>query len=227
MHAEVTELEDGHWGLFVTSEIFEPGEMPKRLDRKIPVKERSAGEISVTSDRSYRNGEDRRILEELRSEGIVVDEMAKKALEPISVLILGAVAAASAGFFGKMGSDAWDGLKSRISALLARRRAENREFVFVIELRFVRLSGPQIVRIFTTSPEESALERLLASLPDELEEKLQALTESLPSDTGIVAFEYRSGELSPSYAVREDCVPLRVIARSSAADEAKNVEPQR
>jgi hypothetical protein len=133
--------------LVAESELFETsGQLPPlTADREMLVHTFPLDRITIVRDRSYRHADDVAILDDLaRDLSIGIEVLEKKALEPLSVLLL-AVTGASAlfvgGFLNKMGGDAWDYLKPKIAQLLARRRIDQPEYLFVFEVQVHRPSG--------------------------------------------------------------------------------------
>ena len=127
---EQLELDDGEWGLIVTSEMFDMSATPPPLssEREMSVRTFALDQVTVVRDRSYRHEGDAAIFDELTANTAVsVERLEKKALEPISasvrVFFVGAAAFVT-GILNKMSGDTWEYAKPRIAKLLAHRKAD-------------------------------------------------------------------------------------------------------
>ena len=210
IRAEVQELEDGEWGLFAVSELFEENEVPPLGDRDMVVREVAADVFTIVRDRSYRHEEDQRVLDDLRGSGFRIDTEEKKALEPLSVLVIAVGAAASmfaAGFLNKMGSDAWDALKTAVRRLLDRKRREQVEFLLVFELQIHGPAHPLSVKVILDSPTADLLEKFWATGLHDFEREALVLAASAPPELRVFVYRFTESGLVPNYAVRRDCVP--------------------
>lgn len=210
----VEELPDGEWALVAESEVFETTGPPPPLtsDREMLIHAYPIDRFTIVRDRSYRHSDDLTILDEIASDfSINIEVMEKKALEPLSVLLL-AVSAASAafagGFLSKMGSDAWDYLKPRIARLLARRRIDQPEHLFVFEVQAHRPSGVLAIQCILTNPTQDDLDRFWSEGLRKLDTLLPAII-SFPDEICKVVVKYSEGDLHAEFAVRKDCVALK------------------
>lgn len=212
--AEVVPLEDGQFGLLATSEIFEPGDELSTLSdqREMALQHFDAGSITVVFDRSYRSAEDAALLAEIESiPSIKVRPYEKKAVEPLSVLLVALAFGASAfvgGLLNKAGSDAWDWLKPRVALLLSRRRQTLPEFLLVFEVQLQRHSGPLSIQCILTSPSEADVDLFWSAGLLSLEDLLPSLASTGP-DIRRIVLHFEAGALVPGFAVRRDCVPLQ------------------
>jgi len=210
IRAEVQQLEDGEWGLFAVSEVFEGDEIPPLGDRDMILREIPADVFTIVCDRSYRDDEDQRLLDELRGSGFRIDTEEKKAVEPLSVLLIAVGAAASmfaAGFLNKMGSDAWDALKTAVQRLLARRRRQQIEYLLIFELQIHRPAGPLSVKVILDTPTTDLLARFWTAGLAEFEGEALLLASSAPAELRMFVYVFTETGLIPKYAVRRDCVP--------------------
>lgn len=220
VHAEVRQMQDGSSQLVATTEIFEPGDVLPfdPHGRRMIVREYDSGRVTLVADRSYTAAEDWDSLEAISQElDARLERFEKKALEPISVLLLavaGAAAAFATGFLNKMGGEAWDAVKPRLAQLLGRRRAEKEEFLFVFEVQLVRAEGPLSIQCILTSPTKDEMQRFWSDGMAQLQEQLPALL-SAGSEISRVVLHYQDGAVVPGFAVRSDCVPLQLGSRST------------
>ncbi len=124
-------------------------------------------------------------------------------------------AGATSGFQSKMGGDAWEFLKQRVSQLLARRRAEKREFLFIVELQVRRESDLFSVQCILTSPSAEQLEVFWSNGLALLQRQLPALLQLGP-EIRRVTLHYANGRIEPGFAVRKDCVPLALDMKQAS-----------
>ncbi len=211
------ETGDGELEAIAISEIFEPGdELPlEAAEKKMALRAFKHGQLTVVADLSYRNPPDQEMLAEFEAEtNAVVEHFEKKALEPLSVLTLGLVAGAltafASGFLSKMGGDAWDFVKLKLARLLARRREEEREFLFILEVQLERDAGLLSVQCILTSPSPDDLERFWVDGMQELEHWLVRLVKLGPEVSQVV-LHYQDQHVIPGFGVRSDCVPLKIL----------------
>jgi hypothetical protein len=130
----------------------------------------------------------------------------KKALDPLSILLLG-LGCFAGGFIGKMGGDTWEALKLRIGELLARRRQDRNEYLFVLEVQVERPGGFVSLFCLLDTPSSDDLEQFWTIGLAQLRALLPILTASSPDILRFV-LQFKEGTLLPVYAVRKDCVPL-------------------
>jgi hypothetical protein len=218
--AEVRELDDGEFALVSISEVFEPGdELPPLSDsREMSIRRFSEDAVHVVYDRSYLNSDERAILDALEAlDSIKMEEEGKKALEPVSILLIGLMAAGgaiAAGFLNKLGADAWDYLREKLKELLARKRQQPDEYLVIIEIQTQR--GDQLLSVQTilSSPLPQDLDQFLDHGLPQLESLFGQLMTLDPSVRKVVLM-YTDNRLSISYAIRKDSVPLQIVPRSN------------
>lgn len=215
VNAEVRELPDGEYALMAITEVFEPGDdlRAPSEDRELRIRMYEQGVLTIVYDRSYRNEDDLQVLNEIAgSPQIRLESEEKKALEPISILLLAlaaGVTAFSAGFLNKMGADTWDYLKPRLAHLLARRRTESPNFLFILELQLQRETGVLAIQCILSNPSQGEFEEFWSSGLEALNNLLPQLL-SLHTDVRKVVLHYQEGRLVPGFGVRKDCVPLQL-----------------
>jgi hypothetical protein len=213
--AELRQLEDGEYAVVGISEIFEEGDViPFKNDgREIPICEFSENRIHIMYDRSYINREDIKEIENLKNLlNAEAEEEGKKALEPISVLGLGAafiLGGISSGFLNKVGEDGYELLKNKIKNLLNRKRLNKQEYLFRLETNIEREDGILNIVTIITNPTNEDIDSLLSSGLKQLDQ----LTERLgPETTNIkkIVCEFRAGELREPFGIRKDAVPVKL-----------------
>lgn len=207
--AEVVRRDDGEFNLEAISEMFEAGEIPSLSERMMLLRTFDHHRLTLVRDRSYEADSD--LFADLsENPNFSVELEGKKALEPISVLLLGMAGAASlftAGFLNKMGADAYDALKVRIADLLSRRRRDRNEYLFVFEVQVERPGGFISIYCILDTPSIDDLHQFWAIGLAQLRTLLPLLIGAPPEISRFV-FQFKEGKLIPAYAVRKDCVPL-------------------
>jgi hypothetical protein len=211
VRGEVQQLDDGEWGLFAVLEVFEGDDAPPLGDRDMALREIAANVFTIVCDRTYRDDNDHALLDELRGRGFRIEIEEKKAVEPLSILLIAAGAAASmfaAGFLNKMGSHAWHALKAATQRLLATKRQQQIEYRLIFELQIHRPDGPLSVKVILDTPTTHLLEMFWTTGLGALERKALLLAASSPADLRICVYAFTETGLVPKYAVRKDCFPL-------------------
>jgi hypothetical protein len=215
LEAHLVQLDDDEWALVAESEIFDPSTPlpPVSSEREMSLHAFPENRITIISDRSYRSQEDRALIEELSSRlSAHAEVMEKKALEPLSVLLIGMSAAATAfmaGFLNKMGGDAWNCLKESAKKLLANRRADQSEYLFIFEIQVRRASALLSVQCILTNPDTGEIEEFWSKGLARLEALLPLFMNS-PEEIRRVVVSYKNGEFKGLFAVRSDCVGLHI-----------------
>jgi len=211
--AELVQLPDGEFAVEETVQIFEPGDVIdlKNDGRTMPIGNAPPDRLVIRYDCSYMNPEDQAILCEMRdSVGIEVEEQGKKALEPISVLVIAASFALgqiASGFLSKMGEDAWDFVKGRLAQLLRRKKSEQEDHLLMFSF-YVR-EDDRVLSLETilTNPTDADIDQFTR-------EGLQLLDQMAPEyfrvDPNLVrvVHEYTDGKVLVRFGVRKDAVPL-------------------
>jgi hypothetical protein len=214
VRAFVEQLPDGEWALVAESEVFDTsGPLPPlATDREMVIREYPLDQITVVQDRSYRHPDDRAIIDDLvQGLPVNVEVYGKKALEPLSVLILAMSAGAAAfagGFLNKMGSDAWDYLKPRIAKLLVRRKEDQPEYLFILEVQVCRPTGVLAIQCILTNPSQADLEQFWSDGVQKLDSLLPSML-SLPGYIRKVVITYSDGSFHGQFAVRKDCIGMQ------------------
>ena len=129
--AEITHLPDGEHALEGEIEIFESGPLPPlRTDRSMHFKELPRDSLVLTIDRSFSRPEFQDAVGAIAQElGTPVQRAAKKALEPIAVLIISASSLAlgsfSKSFFSRLGETAADLVAQKLKEMFSPRQTRD------------------------------------------------------------------------------------------------------
>ena len=213
--SEVIKLQDGEYALQGTLELFEESDSLESLigdGRKIPIKDQDIQTIAVECDRTFRDKEGQELLRDLSQISGGVEkpiEILKKALEPVSTLLIIAgifvVGSIAKGFFSKLGSDAYDGLKGALAKYYRRSSSSEHilDFCFLVKQQNINIE----VHVLIVNPSEQKLNELFISRFNGVDAQLVSLPLT-ESDIAKVVFEYKNQRLLMCYAVRCDSVPL-------------------
>jgi len=181
--AEVINLPDGHYALEATSEIFEDSDRPQILagdGREIPLHYAETRTFAIQYDRTFRDEDGQLLVKQLHElsglqEGPV--EFAKKALEPIQVLMIGAgvfiVGSIARGFLSKLGSDIYEKLRDTLVQYYRKRKRPDSilDFCFYVNDR-----GKEVeVHVLLTNPTDEDVSELLDKHFAELDKLLTSL----------------------------------------------------
>jgi hypothetical protein len=212
VEAHVEETTDGELKLIGVVEEFERGDsIPYDPSRQMFMRSNADGRLHITFDRSYRDTRSLALIRDIAAIlGTQPQPEAKKALEPLSILVLTGTFVAggiASGFFKEVGSDGYKALKDKIRLALARRKAKKKPYLF----RFSALVGLEDrtveVDFLLTEPTTEALERLFHSHLAVADSMLIDYLRTQPEVQRVV-FDASGPKLEFSYAVRSDCVPL-------------------
>src|SRR6266487_796878 len=220
--ARVVPLDDGYHGVEAEMEIFEPqDELPTfQFSKDIPINTFPNEALQVVYDRSYTNGEDQTDIRELSEAlGTEPQEYVKKALEPLSVLMIGGagfvLGQIAAGFFGRLGEDGYAAFKQGLNRLFKRNTLRGKESLLQLSFTLEYQGTVFETQLILTKPDATDLEQVLA-------EGLAALDRIVPrlvtADANLskLVFEYRKGGIVLRYGVRKDGYPM--IWKSSIDD---------
>ena len=216
--SEVIQLEDGERAVESIIEIFEDGDSADLLvgdGRSIEVSKSDVPTFRVEYDRSYDTEDGQRLISALRalSHDSEVAPVAKKALEPISTLIIAAgvfiAGTIAKSFFTKLGEDLYKGLKTILANHFERLGTSTPR---LLDLRLTAVYKEDFVEVHVLleNPTAAALEALftadLAGIDDLV----------LGIDTGGIkiakfVFQYKDGQLTILHAVSRACAPLRLL----------------
>lgn len=221
--AEVVSLDDDEYGLDSIIQIWEANDDAAQLrgdGREIPLQVDDHPMYSVVVDRSFQDREGKQLvadLRELAGDGCEVSFYGKKAVDPVSTLMIAAGAFAvgglANGFFGRLGSDLYDALSRRLGAFYERRQLGDG----LLDLLLVAERGSRRfeVHILVSRPREASINSLFDGRFEALDAIVIPIAEHEP-DLAKVVLEWRDGRLCPLYAVRRDAVPTIFDLRAAA-----------
>jgi hypothetical protein len=212
--AQIEELPDGEFAVDGIAEIYEQGQDAEFKDdgREIPM-ELTGESIKVSPDRSYLQPNDKELLLELQE--LVKGEIKpsiKKALEPISILIIVASFIAGGiaqGFLAKIGEDAWDKLKGKINELVNSKARIEKDRLLVFEFIVGSEENPLCLETILTNPNESEIAKFLDEGLKKLDEKTNHYFQHRHYLRKVV-FEYKDNKLKVIFGLRKDAVPLSI-----------------
>lgn len=219
--AEVVELVDGEFALFVETEVWERGDSLETLQgdgRAIPVRIYPHETFSVGYDRMFSHGEGRALVDslaELAGQDQAPRMTLKKSLDPVGILEIHTgilvVGAIGAGFLAKLGADIYDNLKKQLQSFFS--EDSDRDYILDFTLGVESADRQHEVHLLLSRPNPDDLEAFF----DQRLEGLDFLVEQvlqLGTDTDIarIVVEWAEGALKLKYAVRTDGVPIHFHA---------------
>lgn len=215
--AEVVEIEDGHYALQATAEVFDEDDSTDSVagdGRRLKIRTGDVDSIAVVFDRTFRDDDGMKLIRELAEisgKNEKPMETGKKSVEPVSILIITvgafAVGSIAQGFFSKLGSDVYELLKKSLTKYFRKKRSYEQilDFCFLIKHGERNME----VHLLVVSPSEEKLNSLLASEFRLLDKVLMSLPIN-QLDIVKVVFEYEDEQISLLYAVTADCVPWTI-----------------
>lgn len=213
--AEVVPLEDGEYAVETVAECWEDDDTPEVLtgDRHRSLRLRIDDDYEkfvVRYDRTFLDDDGWRLIQEIATlSGTEPREEGKKALEPVSILVIAAgafvLSSTASGFFNKLGSDLYDTLKSKLRTFFERNpeREVLMDFEMVVQGEEHRFEVHVLVD--DTTPQK--IEELFNRRFDGLDRIVEAISRKVPGTARIV-LEWREGRMHLRYVVRSDGVPL-------------------
>lgn len=219
VEAWVEDLPSGISVLKARGELFEPDDaLPEEIGKPIVEKHHSGGPLRLALDMSYQG---REFDDDITSLSAVLGSKPqlelKKAVEPLSILILSGtfvLGAIASGFIGSIGSDAYGLLKTKLKAMLAKQRNRTKEQLLVFEFTISHQGNRVAVHTIVTNPDDTAIDGMLGNAVYELD-KIHPDLFSERHHLGRLVYMYEQGKLSFLYGVREDGYPVNF----------RNVEP--
>jgi hypothetical protein len=212
--AEVVPLEDGEYALETVGEYWEEGDSLESLSgdgRTLRVRTDDYDTFGVRYDRSFRDDDGRAFIGELSALAAAEPQAEeKKALEPVSTLVIAAGAFAlggvAIGFLNRLGSDLYGALKERLKGFFQRnpQRETLVDFEFVLQNEEGRRFEVHVLVDRATAEE---LEELFANGFDQVDPIVDAICRSVP-DAARIVLEWREREIHVRYVVATNGVPL-------------------
>ena len=227
--AEVRRRSDGEHELVLTFDLFDIDAEGNRSDepvgigrdREITIRNYPTDRVQVIWDRSYSSEADQELLRSLAGIGsppmsLVMEN--KKAVEPVSILTIGGVfvlGSIATGLLNKIGADALDAFKRRLSQIIGKKKADTGEAV--IRLQFA-VSKPEEtavydVSLFATNPDDHDIDALLNRCVRQIDTRVGQISESHP-ELSVLVLEYREGAIYTKYAMRRDGFPMNIDAEN-------------
>ncbi len=212
IEAKVVPLPDGEYGLEGISEIFEDGDLPESLigdGRKIVTRVREIRTISVEYDKSHLNEDGQILLKTLQDiNHAEVTEYNKKALEPVSLLIITAgtfvLGTIATGFLNKIGEELYLQLKNALIEYFNKKKQREQVLQFCFGVVYNDLDLE--VNLLLTNPSEAAITEIFQKGFMDLDVLLKDI-DLETSPVGRIVYNYEDGRISLNYEVRPDGVP--------------------
>ena len=222
--AQIEELPDGEFAVDGIVEMFEAGQEIefKNDGREIPA-EITGEAITISPDRSYLEPDDKELLLEIKD--LVKGEIKpaiKKSVEPISVLIIAASFIAGGiaqGFFGKIGEDVWNKLKSKLNELVNSKTRIEKDRLLVFEFTVDTKDNPLCLETILENPSESEISQFMNEGLRQLDKETNRFFQHRNYLRKVV-FEYKDNKLKVIFGLRKDGVPLSITDEQHSNDEA-------
>jgi len=212
VEAHIEPQPDGELALIGTIEEFESTDrIPFDPDRKMFIRSLDGLGLYLAYDRSYRDAISLALIEDIgKILGTTPQPEAKKALEPLSVLVLtGAfiLGEISSGFLKQVGADGYKLLKAKLQLLLARRRAKKEPYIFRFSAMTSIDQRTVEVDFLISGATSDSLER---PFHVHLAAADSMLIDYLPTHPEVqrVVFDATGAKLAFVFAVRSDAVPF-------------------
>ncbi|MGC2422853.1 MAG: hypothetical protein WA666_00670 [Nitrospirota bacterium] len=208
--AKVKKLEDGEFALEGEAELFEESDEipPINSFRELSLWTCKENKLKIIYDRSFRDVESQKLINEIGAIfGSAPEQEVKKAVEPLSTLIIGGsfiLGSLAAGFFNKIGADIFNIMKQKLKELLRNKKSDSEENIFILRLC---LNEEINVEIILTNPTDSDIEILFDNGIQKFEKRLQEIYDKKVGLRKII-FEYKNEEFKILYGLRKDCIPL-------------------
>ncbi|WP_419861465.1 hypothetical protein [Candidatus Palauibacter sp.] len=217
--AEVVPMDDGEYALVVTQELFEPGDVPPPVDKRRSVRLRELpSDINIAVDQSFRHEADQEILATLEKSGVTVTQGVKKALEPISVLIIGAGLLVARGFLNRIGDELGGTVCEAVRGLLNRRRGADATFLLVMELRLRDNPQPLSLKVILDSPSDDEVVEFLRDGVKLVQELIPTVL-TYADDFCEVTLHYKNQQLRSGHGIRRDGFPIRQLDQFDQIDQ--------
>jgi hypothetical protein len=212
--AEVVKMPDGEYAADGIAEMFEPSDTLASLagdGRKMNIHTDDVETFLVYFDRGFADEKGRELLHELEElSGQKPQQTIKKALGPISILLIGVgiltLGEIGKGFFSKLGEDLYDKLKKTLANYYKQKVSADR----VLDFRFSIQKNHRVieVHVLISSPTEQTINDFFNEGITQIDKILGFLNSESAKDVAQVVLQYKDKEITFSYAVRSDCVPL-------------------
>jgi hypothetical protein len=231
--ASVVRLTDEEYAVDGELEIFGPDEVVPLgdKDREITAGRFPHDAVIINSDYQFRNPEDQADVRALADiYGTVPGYEAKKAADPLAVLTLTigkfVVGAIAVGYLARFGEDLHEASKSVLKRIFGRRNTLPEETLLRVIAAVQREGMPAYeIEIISSRPTDEVIDALLGA---DLALIDRALDEVIEPSTDIrrIVFEEHNGEISVSFAIRLDAVPLFPHLRAKGDQQRVVFEPQ-
>jgi hypothetical protein len=217
IRSRLVELPDGEFAVETISEFWEAGDDPPFVDdgRQMPIYVPAQDHLEIVFDLSYDNPSDLVCLQDVcDSTGATLSFTGKKAQEPLSILILATTAVLggiAGGFLSKIGEDAWDLFRKKLSDLLERKRKQGKEHLLQFVICVREDDRTLNVETILTNPGVEDIDRFMEEGLEYLEMMAPEYFASSPHLIRVV-HEFGDGTMRLIYGVRKDAVPVLPVS---------------
>ncbi|MGB4849612.1 MAG: hypothetical protein WBP41_16935 [Saprospiraceae bacterium] len=210
---ELVELEDGEFALDGIAEVFD-SDIQDTIDvgdREIQLRQYFEGEFKVFTDRTFRNDESQALIKELSSilKNAETREEIKKALDPISILIIGGsfvFGGIANGFLGEIGADGYRALKTVLKKLFSKNNSRTEELL-IFEWTLIKHDTSINVEVILTNPTAEDIDYILEDGLKDIDTLLEELFDN-NLGFGKIVYEYKNKKMELNYALLKNGIPL-------------------
>jgi hypothetical protein len=216
----IIESEDGEYELVGTLEIWEKNNNLSslgRYDLKIENNRNDYERLTVLYDHSFLNPEDQQLISEITGMGFESDQVIKKALDPLSVIVIcgyatyllnRAVNGFIDGFTKQLGQDTEVKLGNALKNLLSKPRVSERLVIFRVP---IIEDSPEkdikFIEIILEKPHDIGY--LFNHNLNDIESQIIDVVEGEPRTLKIVV-EWKDGKPNIQFTIRNDGVPSAI-----------------
>lgn len=221
--AYVRETNDGEFEVVGTLEVFE-GDIPdmSESERELRLPRIDSDKIQIQYDRNYKNPHDEALLRELSSATEAhLGYVGKKSLDPLSVICISAgtfaLGGIAKGFFSKLGGESYELLKIKLKELFSQNKDGEKEKLLEFEFSVQHGEYSFNVSVIVTNPKGEDIDALLDKHLERLDENVIDVFDQRVGLKKLV-YQVHEGEITLSFGVRRDCVPLMPRPVGSKSD---------
>jgi hypothetical protein len=224
--AFIRERSDGEHEAVATMELFDGEDRAQVGDdaRELLIRKHDMQGLSVSYDWTHRFAQDQADIAEIAAvfKTQAIREVKKSAV-PISIIVivgkfvLGSIAA---GFFGQVGADGWNMVKSKLKAIVSRQQNRSSEQLLVFKV-VTNIGGKDIeIETILTNPTHDDIDQFLASGLQAVDTLASTLIHG-QEDTRKVVMEAKGAAVTPSFIVLKDCTSM-IISVEDKVEDAEN-----
>jgi hypothetical protein len=218
--AQIIDLPDGEHAVEGIIETFDETDSFDSLagdGRRMRVDIGDIEKFIVHYDHSLGSDENKSFIAELAElSGTQPQYDLKKALEPVSILVIATgafiIGGIAQGFLKKIGEDIYSKLRDKLVDYYGSKKLPDQilDFSFIVEKNAKRFE----VNVFLDNPSSEMVKEFFNSGISDIDRVLSMLPENLENSVSKIVLAYDGKEISLRYALRNDAVPMGFRLRS-------------